>query len=358
MWLRAKNPSGVSATIVMIVLITAGHYLMDPHDVAFHNVFRRLYYVPVVLAAFARGLKGGVLAALAASLAYIPHAFFMEHHHDPAPAIDKIFEIVLYIVVGAMTGWLVERDRHAREELEHALQERKVMESQLVRAGKLSALGQLLAGVAHEVRNPLAAILGAAEGLERQLEGNPRGQRLVELQLREVTRLERVVSNFLALARSQPPQCTTFSLKDRLEELLELTRHQEPPGTFTLDESVEGAHMYADEDQVGQVLLNLTLNAIQSRGDAPFHVTYVYQQREVAGRLHDCVGVQDEGVGIPSEHIESVFEPFYTTRSTGSGLGLSLSSRMAEAHHGFLEVDSQPGATTFWLCLPHSGETP
>ena len=79
----------------MTALITLAHYTTDSHDIAYHNVFRRLYYVPVVLAAFGWGLRGGLAVALVASLAYIPHAFLLEHHHDPAPAVDKILEIVL-----------------------------------------------------------------------------------------------------------------------------------------------------------------------------------------------------------------------------------------------------------------------
>ena len=106
---RALYDLAFGIAIVLTVLITVGHYTSDIHDIASHNVYRRLYYVPVVLAAFSHGLKGGLSVALFATLAYLPHAFFMEHHRDPAPALDKAMEIVLYLVVGGLTGGLIGR---------------------------------------------------------------------------------------------------------------------------------------------------------------------------------------------------------------------------------------------------------
>jgi len=338
--------------LLMTGCITLAHYMTDSHDVAYHNVFRRLYYVPVVLAAFGMGLRGGLGAAVVASLAYVPHAFFLEHHHDPAPTIDKVGEIVLYLVVGAMTGWLVEKKHRARLKLERTLAERAELERELVRAGKLSALGELLAGIAHEVRNPLASILGAAEGLQRHVTEEGRARRLVELQLRELERLQRVVSNFLSFARTGSLKREMFNVQKLVEEIIDLTQHQPDQGTFELAPELGGATMCADRDQIAQVALNLTLNATQCRGDAPFSITFLYTQRQIAGCVHDGLGVRDGGVGVAEELREKIFEPFITTRDSGVGLGLSLSSRIAQAHQGFLELDATDYDTTFWLYLP------
>ncbi|MEM1349243.1 MAG: histidine kinase dimerization/phospho-acceptor domain-containing protein [Myxococcota bacterium] len=342
----------VSASVVLAVCITLAHYTTDVHDVVFHNVFRRLYYVPVVLAAFGAGVRGGVGSAVVVSLAYIPHAFLLAHHQDPAPAVDKVLEIGLYLVVGSLTGWLVERERRARLRLERTLSERAELERELVRSGKLSALGELLAGVAHEIRNPLASIMGAAQALERHVLDGERGRRYVDLQLREIARLQRVVSNFLAFARARAPDRQVFSLERLIEDIVSLTRHQGEEGSFAIDPSVLGVDLDADRDQVSQILLNLTLNAIQCRGDRPFEIMFLYRERSVAERAHDGIGVGDRGVGVPAELEEKIFEPFFTTRSSGSGLGLSLSSRMAEAHGGFMELERGDGETIFWLYLP------
>ncbi|MCB9525703.1 MAG: DUF4118 domain-containing protein [Myxococcales bacterium] len=347
------GPRLLLGAAALIALISLGHYATDTHNVAIHNVYRRLYYLPVVLAAFGGGWLGGVAAAVVASLAYIPHAFLMSHHHrDPAPTLDKVLEIGLLVAVGGLTGWLVHRERGARQRLQAALDERAALEQQLVRAGKLGALGELLAGVAHEIRNPLASIQGAAEALERHVPAGDRAHRYVELQLREGARLQRVVSDFLAFARMRPAEPTVLPLADVVQQVIGLAKHQGGAGEYAVHPSLADARLTGDRDQVVQVLLNLTLNAVQAAAGEPVRVTYLAEQRAVGGVPHRCVGVRDTGPGIDPAHLEQVFDPFFTTRDDGVGLGLSLSSRLAQAHGGFLDVQSQPGETTFWLCLP------
>ena len=290
--------------------------------------------------------------ATLAVVAYVPHAFFMHHHQDPAPTLDKVFEIVLYLLVGGLTGWLVQRERRSQEALEASLKERDEMEQALVRAGKLSAMGELLAGVAHEIRNPLAAILGAAEGLDRHMEATPRTKRLVELQLREIARLDRVVSSFLAFSKTTPPDRSMHRADAGIAEIIELAQHHGKAGHFEVDASVDGVRLFVDRDQLSQVLLNLTLNAIDAAQTTPT-VRYLWQPREVGQRTYDCLGVVDDGPGLSEEEIGKIFDPYYTTRATGSGLGLSICSRLVEAHDGFIEVESVPKQrTTFWVCLP------
>lgn len=350
---QSNHKTLLIVALLGIGLITLGHYTTDGHQIWLHNVFRRLYYVPVVLAAFGYGLRGGLGVAVLAVVAYVPHAFFMHHHHqDPAPTLDKVFEIVLYLLVGGLTGWLVQRERRTQEALKASLKERDEMGQALVRAGKLSAMGELLAGVAHELRNPLAAILGAAEGLDRHMEATPRTKRLVELQLREIARLDRVVSSFLAFSKTTPPDRSMQQAGAVVEEIIELAQHHGKAGHFEVDSSLDGISLFVDRDQLSQVLLNLTLNAIDAAQTTPT-VRYVWQSREVGQRVYDCLGVVDDGPGLSEEEIGKIFDPYYTTRATGSGLGLSICSRLVEAHDGFIEVESVPDQhTTFWVCLP------
>lgn len=345
--------------IIMLGLITLGHYTSGMHEVAIHNVYRRLYYIPVVLAAFSHGMRGGLVSAGAAILLYVPHAFLMAHQ-DPAPPADKVIEMVLYVIVGGLTGWLVEREREISAALTQTLLERSELERELVRAAKLGAIGELLAGVAHEVRNPLASILGAAEGITRQPDLNPKTTRLVALQLREAQRLDRVVSNFLEFARVHDSQVRVVDVKPLVEQVIELVGHHAQEGAFTVDPSVEGAQVMADEDHLSQMLLNLTLNALQATPlTRPFEVTFTCDHRTIAGKPHLCVGVKDRGEGVDDEDVERIFEPFFTNRAEGTGLGLSISSRLAEAHGGHLQLDQSSESTAFWICLPlNHQETP
>ncbi len=335
----------------LIAAITLGHYLTGVQHVGSHNIYRRLFYLPVVLAAFSFGLSGGLGAALLSSLAYLPHAFFMSsQHRDPAPTIDKLFEVLLYFAVGGLTGLLVEHQRKINRTLMVSIQERDALADELIRAGKLSALGELLAGVAHEIRNPLASIMGAAEGLALALPPEHSKQRLVELQLREIARLNRVVSDFLTFARPSLQARAHVSLRPLLEEIISLVQHHDEEAQFEIEIPKE-ASIWADRDQIAQVLLNLSLNSLAAQ-EEPAQIRFCACTRSVVEQLHDCIGVEDRGPGIAKEDLDKIFNPYFSTKPTGSGLGLSISSRIVEAHGGFLDVESRPGRTIFWICLP------
>lgn len=364
---RSPAWAGVVVASALIVGITAGHYMTEMHNVAFHNVYRRLYYLPIVMLAFARGLRGGLGAALVVSLAYTPHAFLMEHHHDPAPGVDKGLEMLLYFAVGGLTGWLVEQQRASQRALEQALQQRDALHAQLVRAGKLGALGELVAGLAHEIRNPLASIMGSAEALASEFDEGHRKHRMARVLLREIDRLDRVVSELLAFARPTEPARRDVDLRGVVADVVELARHRAPEALAWRVAIKPGELIvWADPDQLQQVVLNLTLNALQAlegtgevagdegAGDGAPEVAFVGEVRRVGEREHVCLGVQDNGPGPLVEDVEQLFDPFFTTREQGSGLGLSISSRIAEAHGGFLDVVRDGAHTIFWICLPVS----
>lgn len=338
--------------ITLVVPITLIHFATDHHLVELHNVYRRLYYIPIVLGAFAAGIRGGLGVAVAATLGYLPHAFFAEHH-DPAPAIDKLLEMVLYLAIGVLTGWLVEQQDRVREQLESALSERNALESQLVRAGKLSALGELSAGLAHEIRNPLASILGAAESFVGDLEpGHPK-HLLGELMIKEVHRLNGVVTRFASFARAEPMKRIATDLMGLAAEVVELTRAEAESRNIDIDLQHGRVEANVDPEQVRQVLLNVMLNAFEAAEDENEpHVVVVAESRDLGPGRFRCVGVRDNGPGLPHGHEEDVFDPYFTTRDEGTGLGLSISSRIMEAHGGFIDFERRDGETTAWLCFP------
>jgi two-component system, NtrC family, sensor histidine kinase HydH len=336
-----------------LLMITLAHYLTGTHEGDLHNLYRRLYYLPIVLLSFAYGRKGGLTAAGMAIALYTPHAFFMEHH-DPASNIDKLLEFGLYLGVGALTGWLVDRQRAAQHGLERSLVLRQELEQQLVRAGKLSALGQLTSGLAHEIRNPLASILGAAEALAEDYPEGHRKHRISRLMLREIERLDRVVDDFLAFARPTAARRDSMNAAALAREVIELTSAQaRAAGVEVVDQLPATLQIRGDRDQLSQVLLNLTLNAFQALGGVERRrVTFVTHGRHVASQNMRCLGVRDTGPGIPDEHREQIFNPYFTTRQGGAGLGLAISSRIVENHGGFLDLEITDDTTTVWMCLP------
>ena len=355
----SKQTTWLLAALGMTALITSLHYVTDTHDVAFHNLYRRLYYLPILIVSFSHGLRGGVLTALLICAVYTPHAFF-SHHMDPSPHVDKLLEMVLYVVVGGLTGWLVERQRAVQRELEDALEETRRMERQLVRAGRLSALGQLTSGLAHEIRNPLASILGCAEALATEFPAEHRKHRISQLLLTEINRLSKVVDDFLRFARpGAPEEYDDVDLLACAEEVRELTANQAAALQVALTTRPDpgvAAVVRGDAGQITQVALNVVLNAYQALegadDDPPRRITFLTRAQEIGQRRFVQLGVRDNGPGIPLDHQEEVFNPYFTTRPDGTGLGLSISNRIMEAHGGFIDIHSQPGETTVWLSFP------
>lgn len=337
--------------LVLVATITLFHHLTDPHAIEFHNFYRRLYYLPIVLGAFAYGLRGGVGVAAAAAIAYIPHAFLVAHR-DPSPDVDKALEIVLFLLIGSLTGWLVDRERAARRRLERSLDERERLETQLIRAGRLSALGELVAGVAHEIRNPLASIKGSADAVADEFDETHRKYKLVQIMQREIERLERVVAKFLDFASPSPPLRTELDLLDLCERTAELARSGAGAEHVAITTAGESIVIEGDADQLHQVALNLALNAVRAvQGQAEPTVEIAATWRDTPSGRAPAIRVTDNGDGIPAEQLEQIFDPFFTTFDDGSGLGLSISNRIAEAHGGFIDVSSGPQGSTFWVCL-------
>src|SRR3989304_3379188 len=190
------------------LMITVLHYRTGEHHAWGHDILRRLYYLPILFAAFAGGVRGGVTLSVFASLVYLPHAFTRLLVQDPAEAREKGLEILLYNIVAVVAGLLVDRERREREKQERlatrlgdALDEQRRMEVQLSRAGKRGALGEMTAGIAHEIKNPLHALKGTAEILRDAVPESVPERRMLELHIAEIDRLGQAADRFLSFAR-------------------------------------------------------------------------------------------------------------------------------------------------------------
>jgi signal transduction histidine kinase len=341
----------IGLALALVATTTVFHYATDPHAVEFHNFYRRLYYLPIVIGAFAYGLRGGFGVAAAACAAYIPHAFFSAHR-DPSPAVDKGLELVLFVVIGLLTGWLVDREREARRRLERSLAERTDLETQLIRAGRLSALGELVAGVAHEIRNPLASIKGSADAIATEISPEHRKYPMVQILGREIERLERVVSTFLDFARPAPPSRRPTDLSLVIRQAVELLESSPLADGVQIVVDAQPLNVRGDADQLVQVVLNVGLNAVRAAAEGPDGmVTLSANAREVGDTTRPCITIRDNGPGISDHHLEQIFDPFFTTRDEGTGLGLSISNRIIEAHNGFIDVESDENGSTFYIYL-------
>jgi signal transduction histidine kinase len=246
--------------------------------------------------------------------------------------------------VGRNFNRMVEQLRENREEIE------RLHRTQMSRAEYLATLGELATGLAHEIRNPLAGIAGVIEIVGRDLPPTSPARAVVKDVRQEIARINRIVADLLETARPRPPQIRSSDLNTTVEHAVMLARQQVLSKSIKIelqkaDKLREVEH---DSDQIHQVLLNLLLNAVQAiDGPGTIAVELLAEKEEAA------VVVTDTGRGIPLEHLQNIFRPFYTTKGNGTGLGLSLARRIVEEHHGRIEVTSVVGkGSKFLVRLP------
>ncbi len=344
-----------------IVIISGFHYYTSTGYHYFHDIYRRLYYIPIIFAAFLYGVQGAVICSVCISLIYAPHAFWHATHLDPAGTMEKGLEILLYNVVAIVTGVLAarekreqERHRHTARHLEKSLTELKQMEQELLRAEKLSAIGQLSAGLAHEIRNPLSSIKGAVEILAPDYPPRHKKHRMLQVLDREADRLNEVLTTFLSFAKPQPMQLKKTDVIKRLDTVIGLIESQADKANINIicryPDKLPLINM--DEEKMGQVFLNLMLNAIQAMPQGG-NLTIALNQVIKDGNPMLKLDFSDTGIGIKPDNLPNLFNPFFTTKQEGTGLGLSICYRIVEQHGGKIGVESKPGeGATFTIWLP------
>ncbi len=340
---------------LVIVLITVLHFLTPLDQIVWHEVYQRLYYIPIIAAALLYGLRGGLAASLFASLIYSPHIFLHWQHGHFDYSINQYAEVVIFNLVGGVMGALGDRLRQARERAERNAEERqkaydelqKTFE-QLLQAEKLSSLGELSAGIVHEVRNPLAAIKGAVEILEDELApGSPRRE-FADLAKKEVERLDKLVGEFLRFARPATLSVQPNDLNRIVESVAALVENQAAAQSVSVIKELQKnlPMVSIDAEQIKQVLLNLAINSLQAMANGGQLLFRTVEKEDLC-----VVEVEDTGGGIDKEILPKIFDPFFTTKEKGVGLGLSVAHKIATQHGGKLTVANDQYKTIFSLSL-------
>jgi signal transduction histidine kinase len=355
-WRRLATPRVLLTVWLPILAISAGHFLTDPGLEWVHDVLRRVYYLPIVLAAFQVGLAGALAAVILVVGTYYPHAFVHLHHMDPASGLEKALEIVLYVVVALVAGHLSDLERRRREELERALEEQKRLRDQLVRAGRLGALGEVVAGIAHEIKNPLHALAGTAEIVDPLIPREADERRLWDIHVSEIQRLERTAERFLSFARPGAAQRVRLDLRDVARRLNDLVAAQARQQGVALELALppEPAWTQADQDQLAQVGLNIAVNALKAiagAGRAGGRVRILVGNEIRGEQPMRALVIENDGPPIPEGELERLFDPF-TGSAGGTGLGLAISARIAEQHEGYIEAANAGLGVTFRVLLP------
>jgi len=237
----------------------------------------------------------------------------------------------------------------------------KRSKSYIRRADRLASLGTLTAGLAHEIRNPLVAIKTLTQLLPERLEDEEFRGQFLQIAAGEVDRIATLVEELLDLARPSDPKLDFENINTILDGMILLV------STETKKKQVDILRSYAsdlppvqiDREQIKQVFLNILLNAVEATSESGKITVKTRSFIKPGGEPYIQVECTDTGCGIPPEHIEQIFNPFFTTKSTGSGLGLSISHQIIQDHRGYIDVESQWGkGASFFINLPVSQDYP
>lgn len=248
------------------------------------------------------------------------------------------------------------------------LTELKALELQLKRSERLAAMGRLSAGIAHEIRNPLACLSGSVQVLQSELQLDETNRRLMDIVVQETNRLNSIVTQFLAYARRQPLQIAHHDINALIRDsLTRLENHELFTQAVRIETRFQESEILAavDPQPFKQILWNLFLNALQAMPSGGKLLVATEAGPPSAAEVHGVepepvavsrtckVTVQDSGEGIPPNVLDKIFDPFFTTKEQGTGLGLALVHKIVEEHHGKIFVESKMGSgTTFHILLP------
>ncbi len=343
----------IAALLVLLAVLT---YFVPGSYVSAHNILHHLNFLPLMMAGMLFGWRG---AAIASAVAVLVNAPGIAQHwvQWPMDAKDQIVELSIFSAAGLVAGYLSDRERSHRRNLEQTqkkLEEiyRELHENvaKMKKAERLSAAGQLAASLAHEIRNPLASISGAAGILRRGAAPSEYLEDSLDIIQKESQRLNKLLTGFLNFANPRTPRLQRTDPSAIVQSVVSLASHAAELNQVAIVYRVEEQppEIECDPEQLKQVLLNLVINAIEASPSE--------SEIQLRMRLHESrilIEVEDKGCGIPEGVSDRIFDPFFTTKAKGTGLGLAVSSMIVSHHGGTLSFHQNADrGTTFRIELP------
>ena len=336
--------------VTLIIFVTGG----------FFSFFSFLYLVVIIYASMTLFFRGGLFIAGLSSTLYTILILLEYTTIIPLPfegvsatvlqgqaAFAVVFKIIITsaacFAVAFLSGLLTEQNRKSQIELQ-------AMEASLKRVEKMAYMGEMAAGLAHEIKNPLAALVGSIQMLKEDMCYDADHERLMDIILRETDRLSTLVNDFLFFARPPAGKPEKINLNRAVNEITDLfERDPSHLKNFVLHKDLPSeVWVLIDPTHLSQVLWNLLLNAAEALDDDGRIELRVLLQKNSWVQIQ----VRDNGCGMEPHVVQSIFDPFYTTKSEGTGLGLSIVHRILESYNSRLDVDTQPGdGTTFSFSL-------
>jgi two-component system sensor histidine kinase HydH len=356
--LEPKFPSTptVRSRFFWIVLKLVLSYVLIGFGNALDSRYWPVLLLPVVSAATAFGLGGTLVFTLMASAAYCSFIFFIDPQLWPYWTLELATRTVLLVMVGTLANTLAEdlriqsrKYRLAAEQLAEANVHVQQAEEAVRRSDRLAALGQLSAGLAHELRNPLGTIKASSEMLGRSVnQENEVAREVSGFIASEVDRCNALITRFLQFARPLQLRMDESDLTQVLDRSIALAKREASSIAIYTNYAPEIPPFPFDAELMERVFYNLVLNAAQATKEGG---AVTVKTRASDGMAE--VAVIDRGVGIDPSHRESIFNPFFTTKPQGVGLGLAIVSKIVDEHGGKIAVESEPGkGSVFHVFLP------
>jgi signal transduction histidine kinase len=335
---------GIDTLVVTLIVLVTGCFL---------SFFSFLYLVVIIYSSVLLFLKGSMVMAGLCSLQYAIlisleyYGFIQPYGNDISPLILEfgwlrvLYKVMITAVacyaVAFLSGFLSEQTRRSRNELQRMSEHVKRME-------KMASLGEMAAGLAHEIKNPLASLSGSIQVMREENRYDSEHDNLMRIILRETDRLTSLVSDFLLFAKPPAGKRESIRLDDAVSEILELfQKNSAIQENLTIERHlIPDVFVEMDPIHLRQVLWNLLLNAAEAiDGEGQVTVEMVNKKNKQIQ-----IAVTDNGAGILPENVEAIFDPFYTTKNSGTGLGLSIVYRILEYYASRLDVESAEGQGT------------
>ena len=336
----------ISVIVIATLIVTYFHYGIPVHHTVIHISHYYAFYIIVIYAAYRFGVKGGLIVSVVLTIIYSPSSYLqLIRLNFPHHALPAMVEVTMVYAVGLLAVFLSGKLKKEKQKVEKVSEEMLKLERQMAHDDRLRVLGQLSAGIAHEIRNPLAA-LKSGISIIKSGKGN---DQVMDILSSEIDQLDKFIDRFLQYAKFGSAIKSDINLSHflmELTELIKLAASRQNVQIKLATDVPDNVCIKGDKNAIKQALLNMAINGMEACKDADEPMVEISVD---ITDTHIIFKIEDNGTGVDEELMDKIFEPFFTTKSDGTGLGLALASKIAEEHGGILQVENLRPGSRFML---------